>query len=75
MIKWLAEDDFDLALIYFHEPDSSGHAYGPDDEKMIPVIKRMDDVLGWLLQGLDNSTLKVRCVCLCLEIMQRQCFF
>ncbi|BFY97347.1 hypothetical protein BsWGS_00387 [Bradybaena similaris] len=58
VIKWLTEDDFDLALIYFDEPDTSGHVYGPDDENMIPVIKRMDDVLGWLLQGLDNSTLK-----------------
>ncbi|CAG5132406.1 unnamed protein product [Candidula unifasciata] len=58
VLKWLTVDDFDLAVMYFHEPDTSGHAFGPDDGRMVPVIENMDVVLGWLLQGLDNSTLK-----------------
>ena len=35
-----------LALLYFHEPDWTGHEYGPNSQEIIEKIKEMDTVIG-----------------------------
>ncbi|GFR75176.1 ectonucleotide pyrophosphatase/phosphodiesterase family member 5 [Elysia marginata] len=57
MIQWLSRDDFDLALMYFPEPDGSGHELGPEHPGMLPVIARMDKLLGFLLEEMKAAGL------------------
>ena len=59
VVKWLSSDDFDLAVTYFNEPDTSGHRFGPDHPEMKAVIARMDRLLGFLLQEMDSAGLMV----------------
>lgn len=54
-VQWLTRDDFDLAIMYFHEPDKSGHRWGPDHGQMVPVIARMDRLLGFIMQELGAA--------------------
>lgn len=55
----MSKENFDLGIVYFDEPDTSGHRFGPDDARLVPVIERMDIILGTMIQGLDNAGLKV----------------
>ena len=43
-----------LVMLYFHEPDSAGHKFGPENPEMIPIIQNMDDLLGYILDGIKN---------------------
>ena len=43
-----------LVLLYFHEPDWTGHEYGPNSPETVAQIERMDNVLGYLLSQTDN---------------------
>ncbi|XP_071132349.1 ectonucleotide pyrophosphatase/phosphodiesterase family member 5-like [Mytilus edulis] len=56
-IKWLTDKQIDLVLLYFHEPDATGHAYGPDSPQIIDKVKAMDKILGYLLDKFDSHTL------------------
>ncbi|GFO16412.1 ectonucleotide pyrophosphatase/phosphodiesterase family member 5 [Plakobranchus ocellatus] len=58
VVSWLSNDDFDLAIAYFNEPDSTGHEWGPDHQEMLPVIRRMDRLLGFLMEELEKAGLK-----------------
>ncbi|MEN8118722.1 MAG: ectonucleotide pyrophosphatase/phosphodiesterase [Bacteroidota bacterium] len=57
VIKWLKLPEKErphLILLYFHEPDSHGHKYGPDSEEMKSKIQYLDSILGYLTQGLSK---------------------
>ena len=43
-----------LVMLYFDEPDSDGHKYGPENPDLIPTIKYMDKVLGYILDGIKK---------------------
>ncbi|CAI5469576.1 unnamed protein product [Closterium sp. Yama58-4] len=43
--------------LYFEEPDESGHLGGPDTPLVAAAVKRVDDVLGRLLTGLDQRSM------------------
>jgi len=43
-----------LVMLYFHEPDSSGHRFGPESSGIISVIENMDDLLGYILDGIKK---------------------
>ena len=46
-----------LVLLYFHEPDWTGHTYGPNSPETISQIERMDSVLGNLISKTSNLTI------------------
>ena len=46
-----------LVLLYFHEPDWTGHKYGPNSSETISQIERMDSVLGDLISKTSNLTI------------------
>ena len=50
-------DGVDLVSAYFHEPDESGHHFGPDSPEVAKAVKRMDDVIGSIIDGIQNSPL------------------
>jgi len=43
-----------LVMLYFHEPDSAGHKFGPENPDLITTIEYMDDILGYILNGINN---------------------
>jgi alkaline phosphatase D len=43
-----------LVMLYFHEPDSAGHKFGPENPEMIPIIQNMDNILGYILDGIKG---------------------
>ncbi|KAK3776747.1 hypothetical protein RRG08_040313 [Elysia crispata] len=57
LVKWMSEDDFDLGLIYFNEPDHTAHTNGPRGKKTLHEIERMDGILGRLLDKLTETNL------------------
>lgn len=42
-----------LVLLYFEEPNDSGHEHGPDAPQTLEATRRVDAMLGRLLDGLD----------------------
>jgi len=46
-----------LTLLYFHEPDWTGHEYGPNSQETILQIERMDSVLGDLISKTNNLSI------------------
>ncbi|QRY18883.1 ORF-13 [Teiidae poxvirus 1] len=63
LLNWLAEkeDPLQFYILYFHEPDSSGHAHGPDDDKVGESLSLLDQAVKNLLNGLDDLGL-ISCV-------------
>lgn len=43
-----------LVMLYFDEPDSDGHKYGPENPDLISTIKYMDDILGYILDEIKK---------------------
>ncbi len=37
-----------LIMAYYHEPDESGHNYGPDDKRTLKTVREMDQQVGVL---------------------------
>ncbi|GFR75172.1 ectonucleotide pyrophosphatase/phosphodiesterase family member 5 [Elysia marginata] len=57
LVKWMSEDDFDLGLLYFNEPDHTGHLHGPKGNETLHEVERMDGILGRLLDKLNQTDL------------------
>jgi alkaline phosphatase D len=61
VISWLQLSEVKrphLIFLYFHEPDETGHKYGPDSEEIKSRIKEIDELTGYLfkrLRSLDIS--------------------
>ena len=59
MVDWFAteEDPINLGLLYFKEPDRTGHNHGPDSPEVMDKIEEMDGVLGHLFKRLEEHHL------------------
>ncbi|MBD3616937.1 MAG: alkaline phosphatase family protein [Gracilimonas sp.] len=60
VVKWLSYDDpgqVDFATLYFHFVDTQGHWYGPDSPQVIEAIKRADELVGYLIQRMNEEAL------------------
>jgi ectonucleotide pyrophosphatase/phosphodiesterase family protein 5 len=57
IVNWFAQDHIQFGTLYFHEPDAKGHAYGPDSEEVEREVHRMDGVLGYLLESMEDRGL------------------
>ncbi|CAH3177200.1 unnamed protein product, partial [Porites lobata] len=51
------DDPPSFLAAYFNEPDHSGHKFGPNSPEIKSVIRRMDNVTGYLFKSLRNSGL------------------
>ncbi|PKA63334.1 hypothetical protein AXF42_Ash005229 [Apostasia shenzhenica] len=40
--------------LYFEEPDRQGHIFGPDDPEITSAVLQIDQMIGRLIQGLEN---------------------
>ncbi|XP_070790520.1 ectonucleotide pyrophosphatase/phosphodiesterase family member 7 [Pituophis catenifer annectens] len=50
VMKWFHEDDLDFVSLYFGEPDSTGHKYGPESQQRKDMIRQVDRTVGYLRQ-------------------------
>lgn len=61
VIKWYQYPESkipNLTLLYFSEPDHSGHMFGPESMEVADAITQSDQLLGYLLKGLDSLKIK-----------------
>ncbi|XP_020599186.1 venom phosphodiesterase 2-like [Phalaenopsis equestris] len=43
-----------LSMVYFQDPDSEGHIYGPDHPEITKAVAHVDSVVGRLITGLEK---------------------
>lgn len=55
VVSWFEEEGINFGTLYIDEPDHSGHQYGPSGMEMAEVLKRVDDLLGYLLKKLPDQ--------------------
>ena len=51
-----------LVMLYFSEPDKSGHIYGPNSDEVINAIQLSDQILGRIISGLIKNNIKANIV-------------
>lgn len=60
IIEWFSapkEESVDFGVLYWEEPDESGHKLGPQSSLMDPVIAGIDEKLGFLMNELKKAGL------------------
>ena len=56
IVSWFADDyPINLGLLYFEEPDYSGHKYGPESMNITKKIEELDADIGYLLEKLKEK--------------------
>ncbi|XP_071964715.1 ectonucleotide pyrophosphatase/phosphodiesterase family member 7-like isoform X1 [Antedon mediterranea] len=56
-INWLTNDDFDLVMLYFNQPDGALHSYGIGDPRTDAQLREVDDVIGYMFEQIDEASL------------------
>lgn len=59
MISWFLreKDPINLGVLYYHEPDRTGHRAGPESANMTEMIKTIDEFVGYLIEQLKKNRL------------------
>lgn len=60
VVQWLFNTSFydiDLAMMYVHEPDVTGHAFGPNSQELRNIVEEMDGMLGYIVEEFDKANL------------------
>ena len=59
VVEWLSNSshNIDFAMLYFHEPDYTGHRYGPDSQQVRNKVSEMDQILGYIVQKFNDKGL------------------
>ncbi len=61
VVSWLklpAKDRPHLILLYFNEPDSKGHKYGPDSDEVKNKLEEMNNIMKKLFAGINSLPIK-----------------
>lgn len=59
VMSWFRNDNFDFIALYFEEPDSTGHNFGPDAEEITnDALPLVDRTIGYLLDKVKESGLE-----------------
>ncbi|XP_014277015.1 ectonucleotide pyrophosphatase/phosphodiesterase family member 5 isoform X1 [Halyomorpha halys] len=58
-LKWFVhpETPANLVMMYFEEPDSESHAFGPGSPEVLEQIRRTDNITKYILDSLANNNL------------------
>jgi len=57
IVEQLKYEDVTLGLLYFEEPDASGHKYGPDSKEVNAKLEELNNVFGYLIKELEKNDL------------------
>jgi len=58
MLRYPEEERPRLLMIYFSEPDHTGHLTGPGSKETLRQVRRMDKIIGRLRRGIAKSPLR-----------------
>ena len=58
VMEWFTVNNLDFIALYFGEPDSAGHKYGPESTQRKNMIKQVDRTIGYLRQRIQESGLE-----------------
>ena len=64
VLRWLkvpCDERPALVTLYFHEPDHSGHGYGPWSIEVKEAVRQVDAAVGRLLHGLEDASMPQAC--------------
>nr|XP_056720530.1 ectonucleotide pyrophosphatase/phosphodiesterase family member 7 [Euleptes europaea] len=54
VMKWFTKDNLDFIALYFGEPDSTGHKYGPESQQRKDMVAQVDRTVGYLRQSIKE---------------------
>ncbi|XP_046890478.1 ectonucleotide pyrophosphatase/phosphodiesterase family member 7 [Hypomesus transpacificus] len=54
VLSWFSQEDFDFVTLYYGEPDSVGHAVGPETAERREIIRQIDRTLGYLRDAITR---------------------
>ncbi|XP_060707307.1 bis(5'-adenosyl)-triphosphatase enpp4 [Hemiscyllium ocellatum] len=59
IIKWFTNstEPINFGALYWEEPDSTGHHYGPESQQLVNMLKEVDDHIGYLIEQLQKTGL------------------
>ncbi|XP_055448511.1 ectonucleotide pyrophosphatase/phosphodiesterase family member 7 [Psammomys obesus] len=57
VMKWFTEEDLALVTLYFGEPDSTGHRFGPESQERRDMVKQVDRTVGYLRDSIRRHQL------------------
>ncbi|XP_053426064.1 ectonucleotide pyrophosphatase/phosphodiesterase family member 7 isoform X2 [Nycticebus coucang] len=57
VMRWFTEEDLDLVTLYFGEPDSTGHKYGPESQQRKEMVQQVDRTVGYLRDSIERNHL------------------
>ncbi|VDO02799.1 unnamed protein product [Rodentolepis nana] len=55
MLDWISSDSFNLGMLYFNQPDSAGHRFGPDSQEVMQEIELCNAGVAYLLQRIKET--------------------
>ncbi|MBN3313537.1 ENPP7 phosphodiesterase, partial [Atractosteus spatula] len=57
VMDWFTVQHLDFVALYFGEPDSTGHKYGPDSPQRRNMVKQVDRTVGYIRSIVDRRSL------------------
>lgn len=57
VMTWFTQHDLHLVTLYFGEPDSTGHRYGPDSPQRQAVVEQVDRTVGYIRDSIAHHGL------------------
>ncbi|XP_058417779.1 ectonucleotide pyrophosphatase/phosphodiesterase family member 7 [Diceros bicornis minor] len=58
VLKWFTEEGLHLVTLYFGDPDSTGHRYGPESQERKERVRQVDRTVGYLRASIRHSGLQ-----------------
>ncbi|XP_043925564.1 ectonucleotide pyrophosphatase/phosphodiesterase family member 7 [Protopterus annectens] len=58
VMKWFTESNLDFVALYYGEPDSTGHKYGPESSERKKMVEQVDRTVGYLMERIEMHGLK-----------------
>ncbi|KFQ19832.1 Ectonucleotide pyrophosphatase/phosphodiesterase family member 7, partial [Mesitornis unicolor] len=58
VMEWFTVNGLDFIALYFGEPDSTGHKYGPESTQRKSMVEQVDRTIGYLRQRIRESGLE-----------------
>ncbi|XP_056326168.1 ectonucleotide pyrophosphatase/phosphodiesterase family member 7-like [Danio aesculapii] len=52
--EWFKDQDLDFVTLYFGDPDSTGHKYGPDSPERREAVKKVDRTVGYIRETAEK---------------------
>ncbi|XP_071403311.1 ectonucleotide pyrophosphatase/phosphodiesterase family member 7-like [Centroberyx affinis] len=58
--EWFHQQDLDFVSLYFGEPDTAGHKYGPDSPERREMVQQVDRTVGYIRDMIRDHDLTER---------------